>query len=233
MSTNLEALGVYDQAAALQDSYARILVVGPPKAGKTTCLATSAPSPLILNCDGHGATRGASNSGGKFLAIDVQGVAGWKRAVTNAATLVQEGTVRTVIVDTVTLLASELLDELSLKLDGWDLWGELRDLMRRGIGRLCKLDAHVFIVAHMMPDRSEIEDSAGILPSIPGKLKVEIPGMLADWILLDVDPERTPHPRMWVLGPQKRWKASGRHIQGSSLVPATVPALFDALGLAE
>lgn len=222
-----ESLGLYTADNAAEDAFARIMVLGPAKAGKTTCIALSAPKPLIINCDGLGATHGASAEGASFLAVDATSRKSWVSAVGKAKAAVEAGLARTVIVDTVTLLADSLLDEISLTLTGWDIWAELNQVVLAGVKQLLKLDAHLFVVAHMTPDA---DAAAGILPAIGGKLKVRLPALMHDWILLDVEPGRKPE-RQWLLGPQKHWNHSGRNIRRSTTCDAVGPALFAELGI--
>lgn len=226
---DLEAMGVVDQDGAAESEFARILVLGPAKAGKTTCILATAPSPLCINCDGLSATKGAREEGGKFLVVDATTRATLKAAVGIAEKLVAAGDVKTVVLDTATLLADNLLDEISVTLTGWDVWSELSSVVTHAVKRLCRLPAHIFVVAHMAPDKDVAE---GIMPAIGGKLKSRLPALLDDWILLDVEPGRKPFERQWLLGPQKTWTHSGRNIRRTIAVEATVPALFAELGIA-
>jgi hypothetical protein len=223
-----ERLGIMTQDEAVENAFARILLLGPAKAGKTTCVAGTAPKPLILNCDGQSATKGAKLVyDAEFDVLDVTSRKSLEFACSAAEQMVAAGLTRTVILDTATLLADTLLDEISVTLTGWDVWTELNNCVVRAVKRLAKLEAHLFVVAHMDPSKDPAE---GIMPAIGGKLKTRLPAMLDDWILLDVDPERTPQ-RQFLLGPQKHWTRSGRNIRRSCAVEATVPKLFAELGI--
>lgn len=230
--SDLEALGVYDSSSARADAFARVLVLGPAKAGKTTAIATTAPRPLVINCDGDGAAAGAAarveEGADGFLVTDAVNRRRWAAAIAAAEKLVREERISTVVVDTVTLLSMHLVDECSATLTGFDIWNEVRHQLVGGCRRLMQLPAHVFIIAHMMPS---FEDDAGILPMIAGKSSREIPALVNDCVLLDLKPGRQPHERMFLVGAQEKWSFSGRNVRRSCAVEATVPALLAELGI--
>lgn len=210
--------------------FARVLLLGPAKAGKTTAIAGTAPQPLVINCDGIGATKGAKHVyDSTFDVVDAFTRAGLKQAVTTAEKMVAAGITKTVVLDTATLLADSLLDEISVTLTGWDKWDELESCIIGALRRLLKLPAHLFVIAHMDPAKDPTE---GIMPSIGGKLKKRLPALLDDWILLDVENDRKPHERAFLLGPQKTWTHSGRNIRKKEMCAATVPVLLERLGIA-
>lgn len=223
-----ESLGIENQDEARENAFARILVMGPAKSGKTTCVLASAPRAFHINCDGDSATKGAAALGGKFLTKKATTRRSLEASLQAAEKLVAVGEVRTVVLDTITLLADNMIDELKGQFDGFELWGEMANVLVGAVKRLSKLDAHLFVIAHMLPDSKQ--DAAGIMPAIGGSSKVRIPAMLDDWILLDVEPGRKPE-RQWLLGPQKSWNHSGRNIRRTVAVEATVPALFEELGI--
>lgn len=224
---DLAALGVYNHDEAKANAFARVLLIGPAKAGKTTCVAKTAPKPLIINCDGDTATTGASNQGAQFQAIDVDGVASWRRAIQTAGKMVEAEVTRTIMVDTVSLLAKALERALKQRYEGWDVWRHLENELVTGFLALRELNAHLFMIAHMDPRE---DTAAGILPFIGGQSKVWLPGVIDDWIMLEVDPDRNP-PRQFLLGPQKKWTHSGRSVRKVTAIDADVMLLFKELGI--
>jgi hypothetical protein len=224
------SLGVLNQDETVENAFARVLLLGPAKAGKTTAIVGTAPQPLVINCDGIGATKGAKNvyENSTFDVVDAHTRAGLKQACVVAEKLVAAGHTKTIVLDTVTLLADSLLDEITVTLSGWDVWTELENVVMAALKRLSKLPCHLFVIAHMNPAKDPTE---GIMPAIGGKLKTRLPAYLDDWVLLDVDPDRKPE-RAFLLGPQKTWTHSGRNIRRKCVVEATVPALLGELGVA-
>jgi hypothetical protein len=75
------------------------------------------------------------------------------------------------------------------------------------------------------------KEEEGIVPLIGGKMKEKFPGLLHDPVLFDYVQGRKPHERMFAIGPQGDWNYSGRNMNRSCAVPATVPALFKELGI--
>lgn len=221
------SLGVYDQDEAAENAFARVLLLGASKIGKTTCIAMTAPDPFIINCDGDSSLKYAKKQGAKFRATDALSQAGWRKACNTAKTLVESGACRSVIVDTISMLADNLQVQLAATREGYDLYGELMKEIMGGVRKLLKLPAHVFFVAHISPDWDEV---SGVMPMIAGSSKARIPALVDDWVLLDVDPERDPQ-RMFVLGTHKKWAHSGRNIKRSCMIEATVPRLFEELGI--
>lgn len=230
------ALEVYSETTAKNNMFARILLVGPPKAGKTVA-ALTAPKPFLINCDSRGAAKGAINLGAKFIGVDVSTRAEWREACQLAASCVKEGRAESIIVDTYTLLCDSLLDDIVRegKLAGFDQWKEQANNTIGGLRFLMALDgqngspgAHLIVTAHMDVDKDSI---AGILPSIGGMTKKRAPALIDDWVLLDVDTSGPEPRRQFLLGPQKSWNASGRNVRRVCQVPANMPALFKELGL--
>lgn len=226
---DLDAMNIYTADGLAADAYARVLLLGAPKAGKSVALA-SAPTPYIINCDGANALRGAVNQEKKFYAIDVHSSSGFTKAVSNAEKLVKAGLVKSVVVDTITLLADTVLDDLKVKgFAGFDLWNEFDAAIRIPLKQLLKLEAHVFASAHI---DGGADEKAGILPLFPGSGKRKIAGMFSEWIYIDYQPGRKPE-RQFILTGQDNWHGGCRNFKRIEVCDATVSALFNALGIAE
>ncbi len=225
--------GVMRSSEIAKESFARVLLLGAAKLGKTTCLLETAPKPLVINCDGEGATQYAASGGADFLEMKVGNVDGvgcvkaWTAARRTAKQLVEAGEVKTIIIDTISLLAVNLKEDLDASgKDGFELWNEMFAQIVGGYKRLAELGAHLVVVGHMDPREDEI---SGIMPLIPGKSQAILPALTADWVLFDYEAGRKPE-RAFLLGPQKTWTHSGRNIKKTAIVEPDFCKLLETLG---
>jgi hypothetical protein len=193
---------------------------------------------LILNCDGVGATTGANRINESYTAEDrrpfyvldgIQSLKSLDAAVTKAEKAVALGC-KSVALDTANILVDYLTAELTeqFKDDGFSVYRELEFAISKAVRRLKKLNAHLFVTGHMTPG---YEGEAGVLPSVGGKLKTKIPGMLHDMILMDCVASRKPNERSFIVGPQDKWNSSGRNIKKSCVIEADVTLLLETLGI--
>lgn len=222
-------------AEVAKESYARVLVLGAAKIGKTTSIASTAPKPLIINCDVEGGTQYAAKElGAEFYEIRVSNTNGvgaknaWTQARRAAKELAEAGEIRSIILDTVTLLGESLLEDLSVTLEGFELWKAYYDQVIGGYKRLAELPAHIFVVGHMDP--GDENGVGGILPLIPGKAKRVLTAMCSDCVLFDYEAGRKPDERAFLLGPQKFWTHSGRNIRRTCVVKPDATALLKEMG---
>lgn len=209
------------------EAFARILLLGAMKIGKSTVCLETAPGPVLnLNCDGIGASQFAAKRGARFGEALVTSIATWDTYTKAAAQAAADGNARTIIVDTVTLLADTILGELDMRnLDGFEKWNALEEKLKLGLRRLLAAPAHVIFIAHMDPRDDEI---AGICPLIPGKVKVWLPSKVADWVLFNINEAGERH---FVLGQHDRWKHGGRNVKKPTVVEAHVESLLEELGI--
>jgi hypothetical protein len=225
--------GVTRSSDIAANAFARVLLLAPPKVGKTTSILTTAPKPLHINCDGEGASTYAAGQGSDFLEVRVDNLRGvgaranWAKAREVAKQLVASGEVQSIVVDTITLLANNLVEDASIEFNNYDKWNEVESQLVGGFKRLFELPVHIFVLGHLDPRKDAIE---GSMPLIPGKAKAYVPAMCADWVLLEYNEAANPK-RRFLLGPQPGWTAGGRNLKRSTTCEATVPALFEELGI--
>lgn len=239
-AVDLSALGALTLGDIQDTAYARILVLGPPKRGKTTAILQDAPDPYVINCDANDPTdssaiKYALKCGAQPVGVsNVTDRASWGKAlrIARAGVANGEGPIRTVLIDSLTLLADNLIDEIGQHLKGYDKWGELATQLVGGVKAAFSLKAHVILVAHMVPSISDDDGNGeGIVPLIGGQAKIKIPAIAHDCVLFDYVHGRNPE-RMFLIGPQGDWNYAGRNVKRSCAVPANCEALFAELGIA-
>src|SRR5688572_8736466 len=151
-AAELEKLGIMSSDEVQAEAFARILIVGAMKVGKTTAVAETAPGPILIgNCDGTAATVFPASRGAKFLEMPIKNRASWRKFVDTAVKLANDGKIRTIMVDTITLLADSIAGECESTLTGFDIWSELEKQLKAGLRRLLDAPAHVFLLAHIDP----------------------------------------------------------------------------------
>lgn len=217
------------------DTWARILLLGAAKTGKTTSVLLTAPQPIfVINCDdserNQTALLNAARMGAKYTAANVRTIAQWHAVQQYAVDLAEAEEAQTIVLDTITLLGQNIL--MDLKQQDWNgdtraMWGEFLDEMQMGMHQLLRVDAHLIVIAHPMPGEDTPE---GLLPAMPGKAAAYIPARFADWIWFEFDPKEDPE-RGFLVGPQKHWRHGARHAKRSARVEADVCALFEELGI--
>jgi hypothetical protein len=215
----------YTETELQESAYARILLTGDRKVGKTTAVLTTAPGPIaVLNCDGPGAPMSATRRGAKGLLIaDVNTVSDWITACKTVTKMAAEEKCRTIVVDTVTLLVNNILSvEMGRKYSGFDIWRETLQVFLAGFNMLRTANAHLFVLGHY-----DLQD--GQL-TLDGKLKKDVPALLHDIVHLDFNPRRTP-TRGFNIGPSASGLSGGRSCDESKLIDADVGELFKELGI--
>jgi hypothetical protein len=222
-------------AEVKKDAFARILVLGAPKAGKTYCLATTLPQPFIINCDPNGSTQGPAADGADFTQMNVTNPGGvgarkqWAAAQAAAAQMVKAGHTSHVVLDTASLLADNLLEDIMVtQNDKRAAYGELLEAFMVGIKRLSELPAHLWVVAHLDPSKDTI---SGVLPLIAGQSSRRLGAMMADWVCFEQDLERSQWGgRAFLVGPQKSWTGNGRNMRRTCVVEPNAVELLKELG---
>lgn len=220
----MTTLDFYDETELEGDAFARILLTGEPKAGKTTSLLTSAPGPIcVLNCDGFGAPMAAKRHGAKNLKIlDVPNSDTWRRGVDAALKLAAEGQVRSIVVDTITMLINNVLTlEYNKKAQGFEIWRLVLDDGLRYLHKLLHAQAHVFVVSHYAIEDGQL--------AVNGNLKVQIPAMVHDRVHLEYRATKDPQ-RVFHVGPHASGLSGGRNSTENQVIPANATLLLKELG---
>lgn len=219
--------------------FARVMVVGAPKIGKTTALGSTAPRPLIINCDGLSATKGARRVlGDPIYPLETPVVVnrvGLAAALKMTEEAVDSGACRTVILDTLSILAESILaDGKGKQLEGFDLWRVYSETLLDTYWQLSELPAHLFLVCHIGAPEEDGDESGLMTPLLYGRAKRLFPSIVDDVVTFDmVRGRKEPGERAFVLGQQDKWSALGRNVRRDIVLPPTVPALLQELGIKE
>jgi hypothetical protein len=214
-----------------KSAYARVLLTGRRKIGKTVSLLLTAPGPIaMINCDGPGAPQAAlrfmtPEQKASLKVCDVTTASGWRKACAGAYAMAERGEVRTIIGDTITLLINKTLaQEMAQKFQGYEIWRNVQSEFYAGFNRLWTAQAHVFIVAHNDMDNGQL--------TLSGALKEDFPGLMNDIVNISYMPKRE-HPRMFEIGPSASGLSGGRTSDENKQIPADVRILLAELGLEE
>lgn len=223
-ATNTDDL-FYNEEALQQSAYARIMLSGQPKCGKTTTILTTAPGPIdILNCDGPGAQIAAKRFGAKNLSIlDVTTPELWEKGVRAVIRRASEGKCNTVVVDTFTLLVNNVLAmEMGKRYEKWDIWRETLQSAMGGLNALIQdLQAHLFLVVHY-----DMNDG---LVNIKGQTKKDLPGMVHDRVHMEYRHGKDP-ARVYHVGSSADGMSGGRFSGENKMIPADATLLLKELG---
>lgn len=229
------AIEIYSEGDVESVDYARVLLMGPAKSGKTVCAVATAPRPVfVINGDGAGALTSATRHGAKFTAIDANSLGEYKSAVKFIGKEARKGKVGTVVVDTLTLLQRRCKDDLQRQgLEGYDLWRELLDSFSGTTRTLLNSPAHVIVTAHV--GKHDVSSgSLGTLPAIEGQFAGQAPGLFADivWLETSISSKSGEVRRQILVGPQGQWVHACRNADGSHAIDANITTLLETLGIA-
>lgn len=194
----------------------KVLVMAPPKSGKTVAVICSAPPPIfVLNADPGGLVS-AKRHGGRFTYEDVFSVSDFKRALIHIDKVMQsDRPYRTIIVDTATILAENIESELAGRLSGFELFGELKRLVAGSLSRLFTYSAHVILTAHAITSAKGDAGEVGTIPMISGQSKNLLPALCNEWLWLELTPgqDSMATKREFLVGPQGNWKHGCRSLK--------------------
>lgn len=224
---------VYTAKDIASDGYLKMLLMGPPKGGKSSTVATTAPKPIfILNGDGKDGLHYASTlPGAEFESGDVNTLDDLGRTASWLLKRVDAGEIRTVVIDTLTLLQSRIVDNFAEANGGVDLqgWGELFTKIKSVIQAFIDAPCHFIIVGHAV-NTDGGSGGHGTMPAIAGKLGTILPAMIHEWVWLDVDPKKKPEEaRTFLVGPQGNWMHGCRHAKRTVAIEADIGALLEEL----
>jgi hypothetical protein len=202
--------------------FLRLLVLGPPKIGKTrTCIVT-APGPVyVINSDdtealpdGGALAPAASVPEAVFSSDVVPGtdLQAMQKALAEAKRGAKAGEYKTVVWDTITLFASRLKDlcESHATTKGGEVDGP----------------AHVIVTAHLYEKPAgEGRTGDALLPHVAGQSQSMVPARFQDVVLLAWDKQE----RVFFTHLKGVYGLGSRSLPGVEKVPADIGKLLEAI----
>lgn len=204
----------------------RILLVGPPKSGKTHCAVKTAPRPYVFNADGKGALDGPVSHGAEFVAEDITSMKGYTRAFGYLKQNIKE--FDTAVFDNVSSFSMILEEEIRGRVrdDPRIIYPELKRSMTRVIRDLIALPINVIIIGHVDPGADAAEGGFDHMLSVSGGAKITIPMLIQDWIWLEVTVDGNEIKREFLLSPAGTWKKAVRSIKDVARMEADFTKFF-------
>jgi hypothetical protein len=226
----------------------RLLVIGPPKVGKTTACVGTAPRPVyVLLSDDKAALKPATQKHTEFTYDLVNAsdgaklVAQWEAAFREAKRGAEAGEYKTIVWDTITSFARLLIEAELLASNkgngpnGREAYPAYGRRLRSMVGRLINIPAHVIVTAQDFPVSAEMEGQVkkrgpGILPNVEGSVRGELGSFFQDVVYLERDVVGGVESRSFVCSMAGVFGAGSRNLPGVEKIPADVTAMWKMMG---
>lgn len=211
-----------------------MVILGAPRCGKTYTVLTTCPTPAyVIECDGaDSAVRQAAQAGAVFTYDMITTSAELDGALRHAKKEAAEGRVKTVVLDTLSNLASIIEAEELAKTDtkrpflAYPPYGrKLRALIRT----LFALPCHAIVTSHFRDPGPGIDGDArvgrGIFPLLAGDARESVAAICHDVVFLELMRDGT---RRFLANPLGVWGAGSKSILGTDVsIEPTIPALIE------
>lgn len=231
-----------DSKDLVGSSYLRLLVMGPPKVGKsTTCIGSAPPGGVyVINSDDKYSLRPATKvrefQCDHVLGNELQGI---ENALKEARTGVKEARYQTIVWDTITKYAGRVEDVFANATigakgepDGRRYWPAYKKHLHGIIDRLFALKAHVIVTAHyieqsgVMIDGQIAKQGNGIVPALGGTARASIPAEFQDVVFLEMRPGGK---RVFVTSSDGVFGPGCRSLPGVQSVDANIATLWEKM----
>lgn len=217
--------------------YMRLLILGPPKVGKTYTTLLTCHKPAVVICTDGIASLGPASRAGKFDyenvdALDHRLPNQMEGALRNITAGVKEGRYKTVILDTLSTYARHLAsicEDATRKSpdgpsDGRRFWPDYTKKLLSVIDRLVLLPAHVIVLSHHQHvggaiDGQTPKSGPGIVPGIPGSPRESVPAVMNDVVFFE---KRPNGDRVFVTSMSGVFGPGCRSLQGVEEIPADI-----------
>jgi hypothetical protein len=242
-----------DASSLERESFIRVLLMGYPKGGKTTCtivsLANAFGSGYVLCCGDKGSMAPAARRTKKFVFDIVRDENDMEACLKEARRGVKELGHKWVFVDDYSLYASWLEGALraasaaknkSGEPDGRRWSPEFKTRLINTIRRLFDIKAHIVVASHFIEQSGEIEDKdtgtrqraksgIGIMPMIYGAAREELPAIFQDVLFLEKVAEKGKEERrVFQINPAGVWGPGSRSIDGTQTIDADFGTFWKA-----
>lgn len=232
------------KAAEIEASaYARILVMGAPKSGKSVTVGKSAPGPVyIINSDDQFSLRPLLDFTRDFEYDFISGEnpQAMITAITAAHLKIkkdpEETRYKTVIWDTITKYvwrAEDVYAKASMGAKGEPDGRRYHPLLRKHVHNildlLFALPCHVIVNTHWaevggaLIDEQLEKKGEGVAPMLPGQLRVTVPAAFQDVIFLE---KPAKGDRVFITSSSGVWGPGCRSLPGVSSMPADISLLW-------
>lgn len=221
------------------DMHLRVLLMGPPKLGKSVAAICTSPSPVrVFLCESDTALREAQRRGPPFEFERLRAEGAYKQMTTllvQAKEDAKAGKVKTLIIDPLSDFADRLLAE-SFKLnltnqgeeDGRRAFPHFTKRLLHCVDLAFTIPAHLIVICHYMEvgggEMGLPKTGEGIVPLIQGQARARISAKFNDVLWLDYD--RKTQERLFVTGPQGAWGPGCRNLSTTQTLPADFTALI-------
>lgn len=222
------------------ESRLRILLLGQPKAGKSSAVISTSPGPVrVLLCEDISALREAKRRSPKGH-FDVELIGGWnsmQKAISEAKEDAAAGTIKTLVIDPLSDFADRVLLEMLEKTktsngqeDGRKAYPETTKRLKHLTEQLFALPCHVVVICHHMVtggDGEGLEKTGqGIVPLLPGASRAIIAARFSDVIWFDLRVVEGKEERSLVTGPQGAWGPGCRSLKTTEVLPPDINLLI-------
>jgi hypothetical protein len=221
----------------------RLLVLGPPKIGKSVAVVGTCPQPsYVINCDQDDSldhvVEHHPNARFAQAAEPVHTTDAMEHALFTAKKLVREGKIKTVILDTLSGFSKFLIKEAEEQNpDGRKYYPFYTNYIVNVCSRICEIPAHVIVTSHYIETSSEesaesARTGPGLVPLLETRgAKARVGGEFSDVVFFEYSRKRG---RLFVTDMQGVWGPGCRNIHGKKVdtsYKANVRTLMRAMGM--
>jgi hypothetical protein len=234
-------------SALEEDPHLRVLVMGPPKLGKTTtAVCTSEGKTRVLLCESDTALSEAKRRKGNFdferclsEHKTAPGTGAYEQMTTFLAQAKEDakaGRIQNVLIDPLSDFADRLLSQ-SMKInmtdagneDGRRAYPHCTKRLLHCLDLAFTIPCHVIVVSHYLEvggqEMGLKKTGDGIVPLLPGQARARVAAKFNDVIWFDLD-KTDVEKRCFYTGPQGAWGPGCRSLSRFAILPADFTKLL-------